>query len=90
MLPLLFGSYACDPLLGPGSIAGGHPVGKYTAQYITPTVQVPVNFKVYSGRTKYSAFVSKLNTLSEEYLSPQKTQKAAVFFIRKVLGRRLI
>jgi hypothetical protein len=40
---------------------------------------------LYSGRTKYSAFVSKLNKLSEEYLSPQKTQKAAVFFIRKIL-----
>jgi hypothetical protein len=40
---------------------------------------------VYSGRTKYSAFVSKLNKLSEEYLSPQKTQKAAVFFIQKIL-----
>jgi hypothetical protein len=39
----------------------------------------------YSGRTKYSAFVSKLNKLAEEYLSPQKTQKAAVFFIRKIL-----
>ncbi len=24
---------------------------------------------MYSGRTKYSAFVSKLNKLSEEYLS---------------------
>jgi hypothetical protein len=46
--------------------------------------------KLYSGRTKYSAFVSKLNKLSEEYLSPQKTQKAAVFFIGKILGRRLI
>ncbi len=45
---------------------------------------------VYSGRTKYSAFVSKLNKLSEEYLSPQKTQKAAVFFIRKIFGGRLI
>ncbi len=44
----------------------------------------------YSGRTKYSAFVSKLNKLSEEYLSPQKTQKAAGFFIGKILGRRLI
>ena len=40
----------------------------------------------YSGRTKYSAFVSKLSKLSEEYLSPQKTQKAAVFFIQKILG----
>jgi hypothetical protein len=28
MLPLLFGAYACDPLLGPDSIAGGHPVGE--------------------------------------------------------------
>jgi hypothetical protein len=44
----------------------------------------------YSGRTKYSALVSRLNKLSEEYLSPQKTQKAAVFFIQKILGRRLI
>jgi hypothetical protein len=44
----------------------------------------------YSGRTKYSAFVSKLNKLSEEFLSPQKTQKAAVFFIGKILGSRLI
>jgi hypothetical protein len=39
--------------------------------------------------TKYSAFVSKLSKLSEEYLSPQKTQKAAVFFIRKILGGRM-
>ncbi len=45
---------------------------------------------MYSGRTKNSAFVSKLNKLSEEYLSPQKTQKAAVFFIRKILGGRMI
>ncbi len=44
----------------------------------------------YSGRTKYSVFVSKLNKLSEEYLSPQETQKAAVFFIGKILGSRLI
>jgi hypothetical protein len=28
MLPLLFGAYGCDPLLGPGSIAGGHPVDR--------------------------------------------------------------
>jgi hypothetical protein len=40
----------------------------------------------YSGRTKYSAFVTKL---SEEYLSPQKTQKAAVFIIRKIFGGRM-
>jgi hypothetical protein len=26
MSPLLFGAYGCDPLLGHGSIAGGHPV----------------------------------------------------------------
>jgi hypothetical protein len=61
----------------------------------------PTNFKLghnsnlcfwaymYSGRTKYSAFVSKLSKLSEEYLSPQKTQKAAVFFIWKILGGRM-
>ena len=41
----------------------------------------------YSGRTKYSAFLSKLNKLSEEYLSPQKTQKAAVFLYWKDLGQ---
>jgi hypothetical protein len=55
--------------------------------------QIKSNMKYdiqYSGRTKYSAFVSKLNKLSEEYLSPQKTQKAAVFFIGKILGSRLI
>jgi hypothetical protein len=33
MLPLLFGAYSCDPLLGPASIAGGHPV-------FTPTIFV--------------------------------------------------
>jgi hypothetical protein len=43
----------------------------------------------YSGRTKYSALVSKLSKLSEEYLSPHKTQKAAVFFIRKILAGRM-
>jgi hypothetical protein len=37
----------------------------------------------YSGRTKYSAFVSKLSKLSDEYLSPQKTQKAAFFLFEK-------
>ena len=46
-------------------------------------------FFIYSGRTKYSAFVSKLSKLSEEYLSPQKTQKAAFFFIWKILGGRM-
>ncbi len=40
----------------------------------------------YSGRTKYSALVSKLSKLSEEYLSPQKTQKAVIFFYSKELG----
>ncbi len=44
----------------------------------------------YSGRTKYSPCVSKLRKLSEEYLSPQKTQKAAVFFILKNLGWKMI
>jgi hypothetical protein len=57
---------------------------KVRDQYFVPLAQV------YSGRTKYSAFVSKLNKFSEEYLSPQKTQKAAVFFIRKILGGKLI
>ncbi len=39
------------------------------------------NHKIlYSGRTKYSACASKLSKLSREYLCPQKTQKAAVFF----------
>jgi hypothetical protein len=37
----------------------------------------------YSGRTKYSAFVSKLIKLSEKYLSLQKTQKAAFFLIER-------
>ncbi len=45
-------------------------------------------FVPYSGRTKYSALVSKLYKLSEVYLSPEKTQKAAVFFIRKILDRK--
>ncbi len=45
--------------------------------------------KHYSGRTKYSACASKLSKLSEEYLCPQKTQKAAVFFIRKIFGWRV-
>jgi hypothetical protein len=33
--------------------------------------------------------VSKLNQLSEEYLSPQKTQKAAVFFYSKDLRQEI-
>ncbi len=41
---------------------------------------------IYSGRTKYSPCVSKLRKLLKEYLSPQKTQKAAVFFYSKELG----
>ena len=41
---------------------------------------------VYSGRTQYSPCVSKLRKLSKEYLSPQRTQKAAVFFDSKELG----
>ncbi len=44
---------------------------------------------IYSGRTKYSAFVSKLSKLPGEYLCPQKTQKAAVFFIQKIFGWRV-
>ncbi len=46
---------------------------------------------VYSGRTKYSAFVSKLNKLSEEYKKDkrQKTQKAAVFFYSKDLRQEI-
>jgi hypothetical protein len=43
----------------------------------------------YSGRTKYSACASKLSKLLGEYLCPQKTQKAAVFFIRKIFGWRV-
>ena len=41
---------------------------------------------IYIERTKYSLPVSKLRKLSKEYLSPQKTQKAAVFFYLKELG----
>jgi hypothetical protein len=37
-------------------------------------------YRRYNGRTKYSAFVYKLCKFSEEYLSPQEKQKAAVFF----------
>jgi hypothetical protein len=44
----------------------------------------------YSGRTKYSAFVSKLIKLSEKYLSLQKTQKVAVFLNRNIFGGRMI
>ena len=47
---------------------------------------LPMLYTVYRGRTKYSALVSKLYKLSEEYLSPQKTQKAAGFFYSKDLG----
>ncbi len=50
-------------------------------------IRNPGTHGLYSERTKYSAFVSKLNKLSEEYLSPQKTQKAAVFFYSKDLGQ---
>ncbi len=45
---------------------------------------------IYSGLTKYSPCVSKLRKLSKEYLSPQKTQKAAVFFIKKNLDLKMI
>jgi hypothetical protein len=37
MLPLHFGAYGCDPLLGPGSIAGGHPVVLGTAVRVEET-----------------------------------------------------
>ncbi len=40
-------------------------------------------FTVYSGRTKYSACVSKLGKLSEQYICPQKTQKALVFLFER-------
>ncbi len=40
----------------------------------------------YSGRTKYSAFVSKLSKLPGEYLCPQKTQKAAVLLHKMSLN----
>ncbi len=38
---------------------------------------------IYSGGTKYSPCVSKLRKLSEEYLSPQKTQRAAFFIFER-------
>ena len=38
---------------------------------------------IYSGGTKYRPCVSKLRKLSEEYLSPQKTQKAAVVLFER-------
>ncbi len=38
-----------------------------------------------SGRTKYSACMSKLCKLSEKYLCQQKTQKAPFFFYLKYL-----
>ncbi len=44
----------------------------------------------YSGLTKYSPCVSKLRKLSKEYLSPQKAQKAAVFFIQKNVDLKMI
>jgi hypothetical protein len=58
------------------------------AQFLAPIdcLKIPA---LYSGRTKYSAFVSKLNKLSEEYLSPQKTQKAAFFFSSKDLRQEI-
>ncbi len=74
----------------------GRRVAKLVARLrATAALWVPIqkafkNHKWASGRTKYSGFVSKLNKLSEEYLSPQKTQKAEVFFIRKILGGRMI
>jgi hypothetical protein len=59
-----------------------------TGFYLYPLIQNLPHF--YSGHTKFSPCVSKLNNnLSEEYLSPQKTQKAAVFFSRKNLGLRI-
>ncbi len=44
---------------------------------------------IYSGLTKYSPCVSKVRKLSKEYLSPQKTQKAAVFFTQKNLDLKM-
>ncbi len=61
----------------------------YCMQYVFKGTQAWDNFDflfTYSGRTKYSACASKLSKLSREYLCPQKTQKAAVFFIRKIFG----
>jgi hypothetical protein len=45
---------------------------------------------IYSGLTKYSPCVSKVRKLSKKYLSTQKTQKAAVFFIQKNLDLKMI
>ncbi len=44
---------------------------------------------IYSRLTKCSPWGSKLRKLSKEYLSPQKTQKAAVFFIQKNLDLKM-
>jgi hypothetical protein len=41
------------------------------------------------AQSTYTAFVSKLSKLSGEYICPQKTQKAAVFFIQKIFGWRV-
>ncbi len=48
---------------------------------LAPLIHTFKAFSKHSGRTKYSPFVSKLSKSSEECLSPQKTQKAATFFI---------
>jgi hypothetical protein len=40
MSPLVFGAYGCDPFLGPGSIAGGHPVVQTLSKAHTDTEQI--------------------------------------------------
>ncbi len=45
MLPLHFGAYGCDPLLGPGSIAGGHPVvDTLHLTSLSPLSPIPIKF----------------------------------------------
>ncbi len=50
MLPVVFGSYGCDPLLGPGSIAGGPPCGNNRAG-INGTPPPPPHWGWYNWET---------------------------------------
>jgi hypothetical protein len=91
MIPVPFSTplYWLDKIFNARFLQFNHTIPASGSRLIIFWICIKIRIQTYSGRTKYSAFVPKLSKLSGEYLCPQKTQKAAVFFIRKIFGWRV-
>jgi hypothetical protein len=58
--------------------------------YLFWSLYVDTKCHIFTVGSQNIAHVSKLRKMSKEYLSPQKTQKAAVFFIQKNLDLKML